>query len=359
MIDDNQNNYDRSTIKVGTFFSGIGSPEKALERLKEEKYINDYKLEFFSEIDKNAIKSYCAIHNINEKLNKGSILSIKGQDLPYCDLWIGGFPCQDISNAGKMRGFTFESSTRSSLGWEMIRLLNEVNEKPKYVIFENVANITSKAFKDTLNLFKNDLIKLGYKLYDNILNAIDYGIPQTRKRYFLIAILDNMKNFTFPNPIGCDFIFKDFLDMKVEEKYYLTTNKYETISNNKIKFYNKNRDEIIYEIELDKYKYGGVCGADKHSNFRQSKVIHSSLGYCPTLMASNTTENCKIAISEDDTLENIKIRKITPKEAWKMMGFSDDDYNKASKVCLETNLYHQAGNSIVVDVIYYILKSLL
>ena len=102
-----------------------------------------------------------------------------------------------------------------------------------------------------------------------------------------------------------------------------------------------------------------ICGIDKHSNFRQSKVIHSSLGYCPTLMASNTTENCKIVISEDNTLENIKIRKITPKEAWRMMSFSDDDYNKANKVCSETNLYHQAGNSIVVDVMYYILKSLL
>lgn len=358
MINDNQNNYDRSTIKVGTFFSGIGSPEKALERLKEEKYINDYKLEFFSEIDKNAIKSYCAIHNINEKLNKGSILSIKGQDLPYCDLWIGGFPCQDISNAGKMRGFTFESSTRSSLCWEMIRLLNEVNEKPKYVIFENVANITSKAFKDTLNLFKNDLIKLGYKLYDNILNAIDYGIPQTRKRYFLVAILNN-KEFRFPDKIFNNLCLKDFLEKNVDKKYYLTNNQYVINSNNNRIYKNINRVDIEYEINVDKYLEGGRCRIDKHNKFRQSQVIFSEHGYCPTLMASNTTENCKIAISEDDTLENIKIRKITPKEAWKMMGFSDDDYNKVSKVCSETNLYHQAGNSIVVDVIYYILKSLL
>ena len=188
-------------IKVGSFFSGIGSPEKALEKLKSEGVIKDYILEFFSEIDKDAIKSYCAIHNIDEKLNLGSIVDIKGKDLPYCDLWIGGFPCQDISCAGKMKGFDITSSTRSSLGWEMIRLLGEVQNKPKYVIFENVENITSKKFKDTLNLFKEDLINLGYTLYDKVLNAVDYEIPQTRKRYFLIAILDKNHKFEFPKPI--------------------------------------------------------------------------------------------------------------------------------------------------------------
>ena len=213
-------------VKVGTFFSGIGSPEKALERLKNEEHIKDYKVEFFSEIDKNAIKSYCAIHNVDESLNLGSITDIKGKDLPYCDLWIGGFPCQDISCAGKMRGFDFTSSTRSSLGWEMIRLLKEVNIKPKYVIFENVAMITSKKFKETLNLFKEDLISLGYTLYDQLLSATDYGIPQTRMRYFLVAILDNQKKFKFPDKIESDVILKNFLEEFVEEKYYLTNSNY-------------------------------------------------------------------------------------------------------------------------------------
>ncbi len=97
------NNYKDKVVKVGTFFSGIGSPEKALEKLKSEGIIKDYSLEFFSEIDKNAIKSYCAVHNVDESLNLGNIIDIKGKDLSYCDLWIGGFPCQDISCAGKMK----------------------------------------------------------------------------------------------------------------------------------------------------------------------------------------------------------------------------------------------------------------
>lgn len=288
--------YFKKIIKVGTFFSGIGSPEKALQRLKEEGIIDDYKLEFFSEIDKDAIKSFCAIHNVDESLNLGSITEIKGENLPYCDLFVGGFPCQDISCAGKMKGFDFDSSTRSSLGWEMIRIIREVKIKPKYVIFENVANITSKAFKDTLSLFKSDLQELGYTLYDQVLNATDYGIPQTRKRYFLIAILNNEKEFSFPEPIGCNLVFKDFLDAKVDEKYYLTTNEYEFIDVNKIRFHKKNREDVIYEIDLDKYKQGGVCGVDKHCKFAISSRVFSELGYAPTLTANNTADNSKVII---------------------------------------------------------------
>lgn len=127
----NINKENNGTIKVGTFFSGIGSPEKALQLLKDNNIIKNFSLEFFSEIDKNAIKSYCAVHNIDKSLNKGNIVNIKGIDLPYCDIWVAGFPCQDISCVGKMRGFDFNSSTRSSLAWQTIRLLKEVKKKTK------------------------------------------------------------------------------------------------------------------------------------------------------------------------------------------------------------------------------------
>lgn len=239
-------------IKVGTFFSGICSSEKALERLKREGHIKDYELEFFSEIDKNAIKSYRAIHNVDERLNLGSITNIKGKDLPYYDLWIGGFPCQDISCAGKMRGFDFTSSTRSSLGWEMIRLLKEASKKPKYVIFENVAMIKSKKFKGTLNLFKEDLINLGYALHDDLLCAKDYGIPQTRMRYFLVALLNNEKQFNFPKKIESDVILKDLLEECVDEKNYLTNSDYIKKDNIRI-FKHKTKPNIEYEVAMNKY----------------------------------------------------------------------------------------------------------
>lgn len=284
---------NKNVIKIGTFFSGIGSPEKALEKLKKEGYINDYQVEFFSEIDKNAIKSYCAIHNIDEKLNLGSITNINGIDLPYCDIWVGGFPCQDISCAGKMRGFEFESSTRSSLGWEMIRLLREVKTKPKYVIFENVAMITSKKFTTTLNLFKEDLRSLGYTLYDDLLSATDYEIPQTRTRYFLVANLDDSKEFKFPDKIESDIKLKDFLDKEVDEKYYLTTCEFTELNDKRV-FKHKNRDDIEYEIDMNKVLKGGVCGIDKHTKFAISSRIFSISGNAPTLTASNTSDNSKI-----------------------------------------------------------------
>ena len=252
----------------------------------------------FCEFDKYAIKSYCAIHNVDESLNLGSITDIKGKNFPYCDLWIGGFPCQDISCAGKMRGFDFTSSTRSSLGWEMIRLLKEVNTKPKYVIFENVAMITSKKFKETLNLFKEDLISLGYTLYDQLLSATDYGIPQTRTRYFLVAILDNQKQFKFPDEIESDVILKNFLEEFVEEKYYLTNSDYIEKDNKRI-FKHKNRNDIEYEVDMDKHLIGGVCGIDKHTKFAISSRLFSIYGNSPTLTASNTADNSKIVVESE------------------------------------------------------------
>ena len=188
-----------------------------------------------------------------------------------------------------MRGFDFESSTRSSLGWEMIRLLKEVKEKPKYVIFENVAMITSKKFKDTLNLFKEDLTSLGYTLYDDVLSATDYGIPQTRKRYFLVAILDKEKKFEFPKKAESNIKLKDLLESDVEEKYYLTGSDY--IENDKKRiFRNKNREYIEYEVDMEKYFNGGVCGIDKHTK------LFSIHGNSPTLTASNTSDNSKIVV---------------------------------------------------------------
>lgn len=291
-------NYKNKIVKVGTFFSGIGSPEKALQKLKDEKIIKDFKVEFFSEIDNSAIKSYCAIHNVDEELNLGDITTIDGKNLPYCDLWIGGFPCQDISCAGKMRGFDSSSTTRSSLGWEMIRLLKEINDKPQIVIFENVAMITSQKFKYTLDLFKQDLKELGYKIYDDTLSATDYEIPQTRKRYFLIALLNDEFNYEFPKKIDSEVKFKDLLEDNVDEEYYLTSDGYVEIDDNTVLFKNKKRDDIDYEVYLDKYKKGGVCGKDRHTKFHQSARIFSINGYAPTMTANNTADNAKIVVEK-------------------------------------------------------------
>lgn len=142
----------------------------------------------------------------------------------------------------------------------------------------------------------------------------------------------------------------------MDNKYYLTNNDYKVLANGNMLFRKYNNSDILYEIDLKKVYNGGVCGVDLHSKFNQSNHVFSIFGNCPTLTANNTADNCKILVGKN---MNLRIRKITALEAFRLMGFDDIDYLRAKVVCSESQLYHQAGNSIVVNVIYYILKNLL
>ncbi len=153
-------------LKLLSLFSGIGAFEKALENLQIP-----FKLVGFSEIDKFAIKSYCAIHNIDEKLNLGDIRNIKEKELPDFNLMTWGFPCQDISIAGRMKGIQ-KGTTRSGLYYEGYRIIKE--KLPEVSIIENVKNLTSKRFRNEFEMILNDIKKLGYNNYWQILNAKDY-----------------------------------------------------------------------------------------------------------------------------------------------------------------------------------------
>lgn len=203
-------------LKLFSLFSGIGAFEKALERLKVE-----YELVGFSEIDKYAIKSYCAIHNVSEDKNYGDISKIDESVLPDFDIMTWGFPCQDISIAGKLKGIK-EGETRSGLYYEGYRILKA--KKPKISIIENVKNLTSKRFKNEFESILEDLSDLGYNNYWQVLNAKDYGIPQNRERVFIISIREDIDNkkFTFPEKIPLQLKLKDILEEVVDDKYYLT-----------------------------------------------------------------------------------------------------------------------------------------
>ena len=353
-------------VKVGTFFTGIGSPEMAFKRLKENKVINDYEIMFFSEIDKWAIKSYCAIHNETPNKNAGDITKIDPTTLPYCDIWIGGFPCQDISMAGNQKGFDLNSNTRSSLGWKMIHFLNEVKEKPKVIIFENVAAITNTNMQKTLSLFKSDLEDQGYTLYDNVLNALDYNVPQNRERYFLVAILDNAL-YEFPSHEKLKMKLKDLLTYPVENKYMLSNKMFFDVdkfinnkrisNNNKVICTNIKNRKIKYKIDINRFIDGkACCGRDLYSNYNQTSRLWSINGYAPTLTANSISDTCKIV---DYDNKYFFIRKISPLEAWRIMSFKDEDYYKAKNIGIsDQQLYKQAGNSIATNVIYNILKKM-
>ena len=206
-------------MKVLSLFSGIGAFEKALDRLNI-----DYELVAFSEIDKYATKSYCAIHGVDESMNLGDITKVDENSLPKdIDLITYGFPCQDIRLAGKQKGMFNDdgTQTRSGLFFEALRIIEAT--KPKIAIAENVKNLTGKKFKEQFELVLKSLEEAGYSNYWKVLNAKDYGIPQNRERVFIISIRKDIdKGYEFPEPFPLKLRLKDMLEDKVDEKYYLS-----------------------------------------------------------------------------------------------------------------------------------------
>ena len=211
-------------LKYLSLFSGIGAPEKALKNLGIE-----YELIGFSEIDKYAIKSYCAIHNVSEELNLGDITKIDIGSLPKdIDFITHGSPCTDISLAGKEAGADKGSGTRSSLMWNSVEIFKHC--KPKIILWENVKNLLSKKHKHNFDAYIEDLNNLGYTSYYKVLNAKDYGIPQNRERVFTISIRNDInKEFKFPEPFDNGIRLKDLLEKEVDEKYYINTEKAEKL----------------------------------------------------------------------------------------------------------------------------------
>lgn len=208
-------------IKVNELFSGIGAFRKALENLKIP-----HEIVGISEIDKYAIKSYEAIYG--KTRNYGDISKINKLD--YADLWTYGFPCQDISVAGKGAGIV-KGETRSGLLYEVEKLLLEsqkADELPKYLIMENVKNLVSKKFIADFERWLEFLESLGYINYWQVLNAKDYEIPQNRERVFCISILGEQA-FRFPEKQPLKLRLKDLLENEVDEKFYLSQKQVDSI----------------------------------------------------------------------------------------------------------------------------------
>lgn len=207
-------------MKLLSLFSGIGAFEKALDRLKI-----DYELVAFSEIDKFAVKSYCAIHGVDESMNLGDITNVDENSLPKdIDLITYGFPCQDISLAGKQEGLFHAdgTKTRSGLFFEALRIIEAT--QPRVAIAENVKNLTGKKFKESFEAVLKGLEDAGYNNYWKVLNAKDYGIPQNRERVFIISIRKDIDDgkFEFPGGFPLELRLRDMLDEEVDEKFYLS-----------------------------------------------------------------------------------------------------------------------------------------
>lgn len=324
-------------FKLLSLFSGVGAFEKAFEYLNLE-----YELVNYCEIDKYASKSYALIHHVPESMNLGDITKVDTSKLPRdIDLITYGFPCQDISAAGKLRGFVDESGnvTRSGLFFEALRIIEDT--KPKIAIAENVKNLVSKKFKTEFTAVLNSLNEAGYNCYWQVLNAKDYGIPQNRERVFIVSIRKDIDNrtFTFPKPFELSIRLRDVLEDEVDESFFLTP----TLDT---------RCDCLGVVVQEPKVVGGI--GEKKSNggtqwYEQDRIYDDNIA---TAISANHSFHPNYAT-------NLRIRKLTPKECFRLMGFKDYDIDTLlNSGVSNTQLYKQAGNSIVINVIEQILAAL-
>lgn len=372
-------------LKVFEAFSGYGSQSIALRNLGIP-----HEVVAISEIDKYAIKAYYALHDKNIP-NLGDISKIKVEDIPQHDLFTYSFPCQDLSVAGKTRGL-IRGETRSGLLYECERIIEYC--KPKYLLMENVKNLVSKKFKPQFDEWLNYLESLGYTNYWQVLNAKNYGVPQNRERVFVVSILGPHETYEFPKPIELNKCLADILEDEVEDKYYLSKD-----IQNRFKLTNQNKNvigttappfrtigqrDLVYNKEgvmgtlvatdykqpkqiLDErpIRLGGVFDTEKSKH--QAGSIWRTEGISPTLdtMQGGYRQPCIICNPKDDKeLEIIKnneykIRKLTPRECFRLMGLNENYIDKIQEVGISnTQQYKLAGNSIVVNVLEGIFKEL-
>ena len=266
-------------MKVLSLFSGIGAFEKALDNLGVE-----YELVNYCEIDKYASKSYAAIHNVSEDMNLGDITKVNEKELPKdIDLITYGFPCQDISLAGKQKGLFNEdgSQTRSGLFFEALRIIEET--QPRVAIAENVKNLTSKKFSEQFKIVLDSLEEVGYNNYYKVLNSRDFGIPQNRERVFIVSIRKDIDTglFQFPQGFPLELRLKDMLDDAVDEKFYLS---------------NEMTDKLISKETTGVVKEVGYIKKSENGKKHQSSTVYDPNSIGRTLMAGDY--KCPLLIKE-------------------------------------------------------------
>ena len=387
-------------MRILELFAGIGAYSVALKKLGIDLEIVDA-----VEIDKYAMASFNAIHGTNFKMQD---ITTYNKIFENIDLITHGSPCQDFSVAGKQAGGDIGSGTRSSLMYETIRIVGQI--RPKYVLWENVKNLLSKKHRHNFDAYIDTMNALGYNSYYQVLNAKDYGIPQNRERVYTISIRKDIDkgNFKFPDKEELKLRLKDMLENEVDEKYYLDDTKIEKISNSNFMQEKKRIQEKEYSDTIlardwkdpKCVRVGGIFDTEKSKH--QAGSIYDKEGISPTLnvmqggwrqpsiMIKNATKKGYLEATEGDginlsypdsktrrgrvghqvsqtiqcndsmgVMNNLRIRKLTPKECWRLMGFSDEDFEKAQNIpTSNTQLYKQAGNSIVVNVLEKIFENL-
>ena len=351
--------YPNRVIRIATSFSGIGAIEYAFKRLGLKAEIV-----FAGDIDANCKKTYFAnydikekqwhtdIHNFNAKAFKGKV-----------DLFVGGAPCQAFSIVGEQLGF---EDTRGTLFREFARVVKEC--KPKVFIFENVQGLfkhdKGRTWEVIYNTFRD---YCGYDIHFQLLNARDYGIPQTRERLYCVGFRKST-NFKFPAPIPLKYKMYDFLEDYSESPYYDGVRKEKILSPN---IEHQRRlaagvdleqfNDFIFPVREvdDKYylseKVSKYVLSSGTKSFRTP--IKTDLDIARPLLQSMHKMH-RAGVDNYVTYNKSKgingLRKLTPRECFRLMGFKDD----FKIVVSNTSAYMEAGNSIVVDVLIALFKQM-
>ena len=379
---DKQFEFPENTVRLGTLFSGIGAIEHAFDRLKLK-----HQIVFANDIDQNCKKAYFANYDIKEEdwyddVRDFDARKYKGK----VDFIVGGAPCQAFSMVGKRLGF---EDARGTLFYEFARIIKET--EPKVFLFENVKGLLNHDSGRTWNVIHGIFKELGYDIHFRVLNSRDYGIPQNRERLYCLGFKQKT-DFKFPAPIKLESKMYDFLEDYVDSKYFLKEKgvKFVTSHKNKEKRYtqingdvalcqkrnqqfnwhgdfvyhpvdssvsNEDYDEFIFDVNIVEEKYYLSDKVAKYvlaggtKNFKTS--TKTDLDVARPLLHSMHKMH-RAGVDNYVTHNKGRIRKLTPRECLRLMGFKDS----FKIVTSNTSAYMQAGNSIVVDVLIALLKEM-
>ena len=298
---------------VVSLFSGIGGFDLGFQNA-------GFEIIWANDFDKYAVEAYKA--NINENIVYGDIRLTKKQ-IPAHDVLIGGFPCQPFSSLGKLEGFEDEQG-RGTLFFEIMDIVKKHNTK--VVVLENVKNLLSHDSGKTFQRIKSELEEAGYIFYNDILNSVDFGVPQRRRRLFMVAFRKDLFcgcKFAFPTVTELTTTTQDLLDEDVAAKYFLTKNVAKTVLSR-----GKNNAVSAPTIDMPISK---TLTATMHKWHRASQDNY-------------VTDNVNYARYCDNT--RINIRRLTPNECRRLQGFPDT----WKFVVSDLQSYRQFGNAVTVNV---------
>lgn len=303
------NRKGKPTFQMIDLFAGIGGNRLGFESIGGESV-------FSSDWDIPAQKTYQA--NFGE-IPYGDITKINPEDIPSFDMLLAGFPCQPFSVAGKRLGL---ADTRGTLFFDIAKIVE--NHRPTVVFLENVKRFRSHEGGRTFETIKNILEELGYEIYDKVLNAKDFGVPQNRERIYIVGFLGKTK-FNFPEPLGVKTTLGDILEKNVPSKY--------TIS-----------DRLWAGHQRRKKEH-----REKGNGFGYSLFSEKS-PYTSTISARYYKDGSEILIEQ----KGKNPRKLTPREAARLQGFPDNFVIPVG----DSQAYKQFGNSVAVPVIRAIAKEI-